>query len=201
MKSFIDYLMESAAEKKYAFKIKVAGDLPEHFEDVVETALQQFKVSRFTKGKSTPIQANLLDFPNAKNSSMTVFEVELDYPATSTVLAELVSNTTGVSRDNVRVRTPLEEETMELESAHIEEKDSDPLLTKDYEKSDGQKLVGEKHVSSFLKDIAKSRKETEPTQYKGANEQLLAKKPHKEKGDQMPKPGPAKSLFSGSKKE
>jgi hypothetical protein len=49
-----------------------------------------------------------------------------------------------------------------------------------------------------LKDLAKSRKDTEPTQVKGTNEQLLAKKMPKEKMEAMPKTGPAKSLF-GSK--
>lgn len=201
MKTFVDYLTESAEDKKYAFKIKVAGSLPEHFEDVVETALQQYKVSRFTKGKSSPIQANLLDFPAVKNAAMTVFEVELDYPTTSTVLAELVSNSTGISRDCVRVRTPLEEENIEIETEHAMEKDSKPLLNQDYEKSDSQSLVGEKYISNFLKDLAKARKDTEPTQYKGANDQLLAKKSHKEKANVMQKPGPAKSLFSGRNKE
>jgi hypothetical protein len=196
MKSFIDYLKESVEEKKYAFKIKIAGDLPEHCEDVMETALQQYKVSRFSKGKNTPIQANLLEFPLIKNASMTVFEVELDYPTTSTVLAELIANSTGVSRDCVRVRTPLEEANLEIEQENADmDKNSKALLTQDYEKSDGQNLVGEKHISNFLKDLAKSRKDTEPTQVKGINDQLLAKKMPKEKTEAMPKVGPAKSLF------
>jgi len=201
MKRFLDYLTESVAEKKYAFKIKLAGDLPEHCEDVLESALQQFQVSRFIKGKTSPIQASLLDFPTVKNSSMTVFEVELDYPTTSAVLSELIANSTGVSRENIRVRTPLEEETIELETAHLDEKDAKALLTQDYEKSNVQDLVGEKYISNFLKDLAKSRKDTEPTQVKGTNDQLLAKKSHKEKTEAMPKAGPAKSLFGGTIKE
>lgn len=201
MKRFLDYLTESVAEKKYAFKIKLAGDLPEHCEDVLESALQQFQVSRFIKGKTSPIQASLLDFPTVKNSSMTVFEVELDYPTTSAVLSELIANSTGVSRENIRVRTPLEEENIELETAHLDEKNEKALLTQDYEKSNVQNLVGEKYISNFLKDLAKTRKETEPTQVKGANDQLLAKKSHKEKTEAMPKSGPAKSLFGGTIKE
>jgi hypothetical protein len=201
MKRFIDYLVESVAEKKYAFKIKLAGELPEHCEDVLESALQQFQVSKFAKGKTTPIQANLIDFPNVKNAPMTVFEVELDYPTTSTVLAELIANSTGIHRDSIRVRTPLEEENMELETQELDEKSSKPLLTQDYEKSSVQDLVGEKYVSNFLKDLAKARKETEPTQVKGANDQLLAKKLHKEKTEAMPKQGPAMSLFGKKSKD
>ena len=50
MKSFIEYLTESKEEKKYSFKIKIAGDLPENCEDVMETALQKYKVGVKTNG-------------------------------------------------------------------------------------------------------------------------------------------------------
>jgi hypothetical protein len=201
MKSFTEYLRESTEEKKYAFKIKIAGNLPEHCEDVLEASLQQYQVSRFTKGKSTPIQANLLDFPTVKNAAMTVFEVELDYPTTSAVLSEILANATGIGRDCIRVRTPLEEANIEIETENQKEsdKDSKPLLTQDYEKSNNQDLVGEKRISSFLKDLAKSSKETQPTQYKGVNDKLLAKSLPKAKKEELAKPGPAKSLFGSTR--
>jgi hypothetical protein len=206
MKRFIDYLIESAEAKKYAFKIKIAGELPENCEDCMEAALQKYSVSRFTKGKSTPIQENLLDFPEVKNAEMTVFEAEVDYPATSMVIAELISNATGIAKNRIRVRTPQEEANWEIEHEHDlkkeeETKDSKPLLHQDYEKSNAQDLVGEKFVSGFLKDLVKVRKETAPSQYKGANDELLAKKLHKEKADVLPAAGPARSLFGGSKKD
>lgn len=195
MKSFKEYLKESTDLKKYSFKIKIAGDLPEHAEDVLESAMQQYQVSRFTKGKSTPIQASLFDFPTLKNCSMTVFEVDLDYPTTSTMLAELISNSTGIPRDNVRVKTPAEEAAMEAEF-NEQDKDSKPLLTQNYEKSSHQDLVGEKRISNFLKELSKAEKTGRTEQYKGANDQILAKSAPKAKKEEMAKPGPAKSLFS-----
>jgi hypothetical protein len=42
MKSFIDYLVESVEEKKYVFKIKVAGDLSEEFNTKLKGALEKF---------------------------------------------------------------------------------------------------------------------------------------------------------------
>ncbi len=202
MKSFIDYLTESTTEKKYTFKIKIAGNIPDHCEDVMETALQQYKVSRFTKGKSTPIQATLLDFPAIKNVSMTVFEAEVDYPTTSSVIAELIAEKTGISRDCIRVRTPLEEANWEIENENNvteENNKKESLLTKDYGKENNQSLMGEKQVSSFLKDLTKARKESKVEQVKGINDQLLAKKAHAEKAQAMPDAGPARSLL-GSKK-
>jgi hypothetical protein len=198
MKSFIDYLSESVEEKKYTFKIKVAGDLPDNCEDCMETALQQYKVSRFTKGKSSPIQANLLEFPNIKNAAMTVFEADVDYPATSVVIAELLANATGISRDSICVRTPLEEANwaIENENANKEDAKKQSLLTQDYGKENNQGLMGEKQVSNFLKTLSKVKKESE--QIKGVNDALLAKKLHKEKADTMPTVGPARSVL-GSK--
>lgn len=198
MKSFIEYLKESVEEKKYAFKIKVAGDLPENCEDCMEAALQQYKVSRFTKGKSTPIQANLLDFPSIKNASMTVFEVELDYPATSAVLSEVLANATGISRECIRVRTPLEEANIEAEQMP-ETKDSKPLLSQDYAKENNQGLVGDKHVSNFLKELSKASKDNQPTQYKGVNDQILAKSSPKAKKEELAKAGPARSILGSAK--
>lgn len=198
MKLFSQYLKESQEQKKYAFKVKIAGDLPEHCEDCMEAALQKYQVSKFTKGKSTPIQATLREFPNVKNATMTVFEVELDYPATSSVVTELLASSTGVSRDYIRVRTPLEEETLAIEEEHLCSDENEAVLNKDYPKENNQHMVGEKHLTSFLKDLAKVRKESQPTQYKGVNEKLLAKSLHKEKTEAASKPGPAKSLL-GSK--
>lgn len=195
MKLFSQYLKESQEEKKYAFKVKIAGDLPENCEDCMEAALQKYQVSKFTKGKSTPIQASLREFPNVKNAAMTVFEVELDYPATSAVLTELLASSTGVARDYIRVRSPLEEANIAIEEEHLAGEKSEAVLTKDYAKENNQHLVGEKHVTSFLKDLAKVRKESQPTQVKGVNDKLLAKSLPKEKTEAVTKTGPAKSVL------
>lgn len=206
MKRFLDYLIESAEDKKYAFKIKIAGPLPENCEDCIEAALEKYKVCRFTKGKSTPIQENLLDFPEIKNAEMTVFEAEVDYPATSAVVAELISSATGIGKDCIRVRTPQEETNWEIEHEHNLQKEEDkknakPLLHQDYEKSNTQDLVGDKFVTGFLKGLTKSRKDSGLEQYTSANGVLLAKKLHKEKADTMQVAGPARSLFGGTNKD
>lgn len=200
MKRFIEYLNESVEEKKYVFKIKIAGDLPDHCEDVMETVLQQYKVSKFSKGKTTPIQETLREFPLLKNSSMTIFDVELDYPTTSAVVADLISNSTGISKANVHVKTPLEEATAAVEEEHLCSDSNKPVLTQEYPKENNQHLVGDKHVSSFLKDLAKKRKETKTEQIKGFNDSLLAKKLHSEKAESMPAAGPARSLFGSTRK-
>jgi hypothetical protein len=199
MKSFIEYLTESKEEKKYSFKIKIAGDLPENCEDVMETALQKYQVAKFAKTKTTPIQAKLRDFPTMENAQVTVFDVDLEYPTTSQVLVNYMAEQTGLSLECIRVRSPLEEAESELNLEHADEKDGKAMLTQDYTKENNQHIVGDKGVSNFLKELAKARKDTEPTQYKGVNDAILAKKSPKEKSQEQAKPVAGKSPIGSAK--
>jgi hypothetical protein len=196
MKSFTEYLMESKEEKKYSFKIKIAGDLPENCEDVMETALQKYQVAKFTKTKTTPIQAKLRDFPTMENAQVNIFEVDLEYPTTSSVLTNYMIEQTGLTAERIKVRSPLEDAESELNAEHLEV-DAKALLTQDYQKENNQNTVGDKGVSNFLKDLAKVRKEQ--VQYKGVNDAILAKKSPKEKAQDQAKPSAGTSPIGSAK--
>jgi hypothetical protein len=196
MKSFTEYLLESKEEKKYSFKIKIAGDLPEHCEDVMETALKKYQVAKFTKTKTTPIQAKLQDFPTLENLQVNIFDIDLEYPTTSAVLTNYMIEQTGITADRIRVRSPLEDAESELNAEHLEV-DKKALLTQDYQKENNQNSVGDKGISNFLKDIAKVRKEH--VQYKGVNDAILAKKTPKEKAQDQAKPSAGTSPIGSAK--
>lgn len=200
MRSFKEYLIESQEAKKYAFKIKIAGDLPENCEDVMETALKKYEVSKFAKTKTTPIQAKVPDFPTMENVQVCVFDIELTYPTTSQVLTSYMAEQTGLSADRIRVRSPLEEAEAELNAEHAIKEDNKALLTQEYQKENNQDKVGDKGVSNFLKELTKTRKNTEPTQYKGVNDALLAKKAPKEKAAEQTKANTSTSPISGKGK-
>jgi len=195
MKSFKDYLIENIEEKKYSFKLKIAGDIPEHFEDTAKAALEKYKLSNFNKGKTTPIQAKLPDFPTLENQQVTVFDLELDYPTTSHVLTSYMAEQTGLDPCCIKVRSLKEEEEAELNVEHTDEK-TGSLLNQDYQKENNQHLFGEKYVSTFLKELAKENKGTHQTQYKGVNEKILAKAAPKEKASTGEKVGATKSPLS-----
>lgn len=199
MKSFIEYLTESVEEKKYTFKIKVAGGIPEHFEDTAKAALEKYKVSSFKKGATTPIQAKLQDFPTLENVEVTIFDIELDYPTTSQVLTSYVAEHTGLKTSHIKVRSLKEDEEAELNAEHLNEKEKKALLSTDYTKENNQDLFGDKHVSAFLKELAKSNKDSKPTQIKGTNDSILAKTAHKEKSSVLPKVAGSSSILSGQK--
>lgn len=175
MKPFIEYLKESIDDKKYIFKIKVAGDLPDNCKDVLEASLSKYHVLSFSKGKTSPIQAKLQDFPALENESVTVFDVELQYPVTSTVLTQYLKEQIGLSEDRIKVRSFKEEEAALVGAEEKPEKKKALLLSPD-DKENNQALVGDKKVSTFLKDLAKVQKNHQPQQYKGVNDELLARK-------------------------
>ncbi len=201
MKSFKEYLIESAEEKLYSFKLKVAGKLPENCEDVMKAALKKYEVAGFTKSKTVPIQAKVPDFPAMENVEVCVFDIDLKYPTTSQVLHSYVAEQTGLPADRIKVRTALEEAEAEINAdMQNEETESGKSLIGqcDFPASNNQKIVGEKHVVSLLKELSKKR--NDPTQYKGVNDALLAKKAPKEKAAELAKASPAKSPISGKGK-
>jgi hypothetical protein len=178
MKSFISYLNESVEQSKYVFLIKIAGEIPDHCEDAMKQAIEKYKVSKFEKLRTTPIQATLPDFPQIENAEVTIFKIELDYPTTSVVLHSCISENTGINSANIKVRSEKEEAEAELNSENCDkDSSSKPLLLSPYEKTKDPQLHGEKYISKFLKDLQKTSLE----QYKGVNDQILAKKSPTEK--------------------
>lgn len=175
MKSFKDYLIES--KQTYDFKIKLAGEHEDCAKKIKE-ALAKFDVASCSEGKTTPIQETQVDFPEEKNIEVTVYEVCLNYPATSEQVRAAVASKLGKTESQIKVRNPQEEAEVELNHAN-DEASGEALLEKDLEEVDGQKQVGDKHVMSLLKELGKHK--TQGTQVKGTNDKILAKKVPSEK--------------------
>lgn len=152
MKSFKDYLTES--KKVYSFKIKVAGELPENFNEKLKTSLERFSVVKLSAGKRSPISEAPADFPTMKNTQVTVFELDVNYPTVSPVLAEFVAQATGLPYHCVKVRNSQDPEET-FQPAQVG--DTKDLLTDDtLEDIDGgQKAVGQNRVMELLKELDK----------------------------------------------
>jgi len=156
MKSFTQLLNES--KKTYQFKIGVAGPLPEHFQDHMETALKKFSIIDISTGKKTPIQERPLDFPNLQNMEVTYFEAELEYPTTPQVLQEYLGRVCSVAHSNIIVRNP--NEPLELYQNQSESNIYEPLLTKnDLGGESAQHNVGQNRVMDLLKELETATKE------------------------------------------
>jgi hypothetical protein len=158
MKSFAEYLTES--KKTYAFKIGVAGPLPEGFQERLETGLKKYDVAKLSTGKKTPIQERPLDFPNLQNMEVTYFETEINYPTTVQVLQEYLGQLCGVSRSHIIVRGA--NEPQEQYQNQTEPETYESLLTKeDMGGESAQSQAGSNRVMELLKELENARKERE----------------------------------------
>lgn len=176
MKSFKEYLIES--KQTYDFKVKIAGECPESCVEDIKAALNQYDVASCSKGMRTPIQETQVDFPDHKNVEVTVFEVCLNYPATSPEVRAAIASKIAKTESCIKVRNTAEEAEAELNHEN-DEASGEALLEKPLEEVDGQKLVGDKHTMSLLKELGKNK--TQGTQVKGTNDKILAKKAPAEK--------------------
>ena len=167
MRSFTEILNES--KKTYAFKIGVAGELPEDFADKLETSLQKYDVAKMSSGKKTPIQERPLDFPQLQNMEVTYFEVEVNYPTTTQVLQEYIGKCCGLDQSYIIVRNPNEPQEQYQQTAQEKSDTYEPMLTKeDMGGESGQDSVGSNRVMELLKELEKARKEQENDPTAGA---------------------------------
>jgi len=159
MKTFKEYLAES--KKTYSFKVKVAGELPEKFQETLKTRLDCHSVLTLEKTGTTPIQKFPLDFPGKENMEVTVFEVICEYPITSPELTSYVKEI-GIDEDCFRVRgsgEPTEEEQL---LAAIEPSGKALLDDTEYKETGKVKhkdYFGDEFNKGFLKDLQKTSKQ------------------------------------------
>lgn len=149
MKNFKEYLAES--KKVYSFKVKVAGDLPEKFEENLKKSLERYEVVTCAK-VTTPVQESPMDFPELKNKEVTIFDLVLEYPITSPEIVNYIKEL-GIMEDCMRVRGS--SEPTEYESMLTDDQADTKIQHKDYFGNDFNK--------SFLKDLEKTLKEKKKT--------------------------------------
>lgn len=162
MTDFKQYLAEST--KEYDYRIKVAGDLSEDFAARLETALKKYEVKSLSKGKKTPIQEVPLDFPNLKNTAVTIFELKTSYPASVFEMHSYISNIMRLQPNQLVVRKPGEPTEQYQEEMKTKETSEFKSVLQDIEYKDAPKVkadevYGDKANQSLLKELLKARKE------------------------------------------
>ena len=141
-------------QKKYEFRVKVAGEVSKDQEDKLKSMLERFQVNAFKKVGVTPIQALPLDFPQVKNCEVNIYEVSLDYPTTQQELTEYLSTGLEVSKQRLVVRRPGEPSE---EYQQVEEKREGALLNdaeyKESPNANFEDFYGTKYNSGFVKEL------------------------------------------------
>jgi hypothetical protein len=181
MKSFKDYLTES--KQVYEFKVKIAGNCPKDCASRIKTALAEFDVASVSAGKSIPITAEPYEFPEHKNVGITIFDVTVNYPATSKQVHDRIAHEVGLTARDIRIRNDKEEAEVEL-NHQFDKTTGQAIGGTDYAPANHQDQVGEKKKYQLLQDLAKTRHGLE--QRTGINDQLLAKEQPKEKSNIVP---------------
>lgn len=182
MKSFREYLTEST--KPYNFKVKVAGDTDKEFETKLKDCLGKFSVNSISPGKRTPIQEVPLDFPDSKNTSVTIWEINLDYPVTSHELQMHIAEKCDCDVKNIKVRSSEEPTEHYQAQMKTDKKDGTSLLMSELEDENHQNIVGQTHLMSFIKELEQTRNKL--AEVEGINDQLLAKESPQGKLESMP---------------
>ena len=160
MKTFKEYLTES--KKVYSFKVKVAGEIPEKFQEGLKQRLDRCKVVTLEKVSTTPIQKLPLDFPELENKEVTIYEVVTEYPITA---PEIISDIKCMGLDEACFRVRGSSEPTEVEQIQAEAEPSGEALLDETDLDKGNAKVkhkdyfGDDFNKSFLKDLAKTAKE------------------------------------------
>ena len=160
MKTLKDYITESFQAKKYAFKLKIAGEITEDQEKSIKTILEKWGVDSFTKQGTTPIQGLPLDFPTLRNVNVNIFDVTLNYPTTPQELHEYICAGAKLSCGNVVVRNPNEPSEgyqTETEATRKNALLDDPNY-KELPKIKTDDYYGSKYNQSLLKELSKESK-------------------------------------------
>jgi len=158
MKTFKDYLTES--KKTYKFVIRVAGDLPEGFENRLKTNLEKFDLVGVSAPKRMPISERPMDFPQLQNMEVHHFEAEVNYPTTSHHLEHYLVDNCVIPHSHIVVRG--EHDPIERQQTLTDNETYEAMLTtEDMGGESAQDQAGTSRVMDLLKELETARKERE----------------------------------------
>ena len=194
MSTFKDYLTESA--KSYDYKIKVAGEIDKDFGSKLESALAKFEVANMSAGKKTPIMTLPLDFPALSNEQVTIFDVTTNYPASSNVMKEYLSDILRVPATHIVVRKPGEPTEEYQDNMQVAQKSEYANKLMDIEYKDAPKVKPEDFHStkanmSLLKELLKDRE---------VNKDQPKEKENVQSKEEKGSPSPIKAAHKGAVK-
>ena len=160
MSTFKDYLTEST--KSYDYKIKIAGGPESIDKNALETALQKFDLASMSAGKTTPIMTVPLDFPRLSNEQVTIFDVTTNYPESTRVMHEYLSDILRIPATHIVVRKPGEPTEEYQNDMEVAKKSEYANKLHDIEYKDAPKVNAEDYHSTkanmgLLKELLKDR--------------------------------------------
>ena len=188
MSTFKDYLTEST--KSYDYKIKIAGEPKDIDKNALETALQKFDLASMSAGKSTPIMTLPLDFPRLSNEQVTIFDVTTNYPESTRVMHEYLSDILRIPATHIVVKKPGEPSEEYQDEMQVAKKSEYATKLHDIEYKDAPKVNADEHTGdkfnmSLLKELLKDKEDKYQIE-KGSDNKTQDAMSKEEKGTQSP---------------
>ena len=135
MKNFKDYLAES--ERTYNYRIKMVGELPSGFYDLLKTKLAQFDPLKIGTEKTTPIQAKPADFPACENEKVTSVDVMLRYPAIEPQIKQ-IARLLGFNENKIIMQTSVYDDDIAEYQKKLEDQPESLLADTNYPADDAK---------------------------------------------------------------
>lgn len=158
MKNFSAYYHET--NKVYEFRIKLAHVEPKgEVLDKIKNALNAFQVESVSPIKRLPI-ADHWEFANEGACECYVVDIGLRYPTIPGQIRQLVNERAGINASWLNVKTLAEALNDDLSWAQAEENEKNsPILEKEeLGGPSGQDLVGDKRLTSLIKELSNASK-------------------------------------------
>jgi hypothetical protein len=154
LKPFQKYFYETS--KVYEFKVKIANfELTSEVMESIKNAIDAYQIESISKPRRLPIQEHKV-FGNLGPCECEVIDIAVRYPTIAEQIRQLIISRARVNADHVYVYTQdqyLNEEDLD---AKIVSQGADGPIISNPELQDepgAQELVGEKRISSFMKEL------------------------------------------------
>jgi len=161
MKNLSAYFHET--NKIYEFRIKMAHVEPKgEVLDRIKNALNCFQVETISAVKRLPVTEHW-EFAKEGACDCYMLDVGLKYPTIPGQIRQLIGERAGVNASWVDVKTMADALNEQLVWGHVESnEDESPLLTKeDLGGPSAQEAVGEKRLSSLIKELSANTRKQE----------------------------------------
>jgi hypothetical protein len=162
MKTFKSYLMESSGT--YDFKVKIACDITEDEIAKIKTSLEEFKVNKFKKSRTLPIQETP-EFPQQGPVEVKLFDVSLEYPVNAEKIHSTIMHCGCVKEGCLKVisaNNPYNAIIDGLEVSNVGGKEGEAVLTQEELKaSKVDAISGQEYLDkmpSLIKELQAARK-------------------------------------------
>ena len=144
--------MESV--RTYHYKIKIAGEPSKNFIDLFCHNLSKFDPTKVSEPKSTPIQKDPYGFPDLKDQSITIIDVEFRYPATEPMIQQ-VARLLGYDENMVRMIQANYDDSVSHEAELYANQASHTPILDHKELEDNGKEASKEYADSYLGRIKK----------------------------------------------